>query len=128
MMGGEIADSLPVLLGESGGIRAYCVVVQGIRLGPVYDDGGSAKADAGIINSAAAELKRQAEARERKRCHRLAYNFSWRLPKHGDPKINRATDDAACAVAEQIAEAILRAPKAGRPRCSSRTSRTKGLA
>lgn len=42
----------------------------------------------------------------------LADNFGWTLPMFTDAAINEATDDAACAVQSQIADAI-RALKSG---------------
>lgn len=45
-------------------------------------------------------------AAEREACAKVAEDFHWSLPMFESSEINEATDDAACAVSEQIAAAI----------------------
>ena len=71
------------------------------------------RADRPVLGPAVSSLAyviRAAVNVERERCAAMCDDFSWSLPLYGEQRLDDLSDDVACAVGKQIADAIRRAP------------------
>ena len=59
------------------------------------------------VSAHVADSVKKARADQREEDARIAQNFSWKLPRFKTKRENDITDDVACSVCEQIADAIL---------------------